>query len=388
MINYGRQFIDNQDIKAVTKVLKSSWLTQGPNIKKFENALKSKFKSKYCTVVSNGTAALHLAGKALGWKKGDIVLTSPITFLASSNCIVYSDATPNFVDICPVSYNIDINKLEKKIKTLNAHKKKVVAIVATDYAGHPCDWKSLKKISLKYKAKLINDNCHAIGAKYNNDKNYAVKYADIVTHSYHPVKNITSGEGGAILTNQKKIYEKIKLLRSHGIVKDSKRMKFNHGPWYYEMHELGFNYRITDIQCALGISQLKKINKFIKRRKKIAKIYDQLFSNYIIFSTPKIRENSSHAYHLYPLQIDFDEIKISRKKLFNIMKRKKINLQVHYVPIHLHPYYKKKYNFKVGDFPIAEKFYKNEVSLPIYYNLKDTQIYKVAKLIKKYCLNR
>tara|TARA_B100000686_G_C16731559_1_gene940979 strand:+ start:483 stop:1646 length:1164 start_codon:yes stop_codon:yes gene_type:complete len=387
MISYGRQYIDNSDVKAVSKVLKSDWLTQGPQIAKFEEALKKKFSAKYCSVVSNGTAALHLAGKALGWKKGDIVLTTPITFLATSNCILYSRATPNFVDICPISYNIDVNKLEKKIKNLNVHSKKVVAIIATDYAGHPCDWKSLKEISLKYKVKLINDNCHAIGAKYNNDKNYAVKYADIVTHSYHPVKNITSGEGGAILTNQKKIYEKIRLLRSHGITKDPKQMKVNHGPWYYEMQELGYNYRITDIQCALGINQLKKIDKFIKRRREIAKIYNGFFSKYIAFSIPTIRENSSHAYHLYPLQIDFDEIKISKKQLFNSMKSKNINLQVHYVPVHLHPYYKKMYNFKVGDFPVAEKFYKNEVSLPIYFSLKDKQIFNIINLIKKFCNN-
>ena len=342
------------------------------------------FNSKYCSVVSNGTAALHLAGKALGWKKGDVVLTSPITFLASSNCIIYSGAIPDFVDICPSSYNIDVDKLEQKIKKLNGRSKKVVAVVATDYAGNPCNWKLLKEISLKYGIKLINDNCHAIGAKYNNDKNYAVKYADIVTHSYHPVKNITSGEGGAIITNQKKINEKIKLFRSHGIIRNKKINK-KHGIWYYEMQELGYNYRITDIQCALGLSQLRKIDKFVKRRKEIANIYDRFFSDYIIFSTPTTQRNSSHAYHLYPLQIDFDKIKISKKKLFNIMKNKNINLQVHYVPVHLHPYYKKNYNFKSGDFPVAEKFYSKEVSLPIYFSLKNNQVFDIAKLLRKLC---
>jgi len=384
MINYGKHYIDNSDIKAVIQVLKSDWLTQGPQIKKFEESLKKNFNSKYSSVVTNGTAALHLAGKALGWKKGDIVLTSPITFLASSNCIIYSGAIPDFVDICPTSYNIDVDKLEQKIKKLNFRSKKVVAVVATDYAGQPCDWKSLKEISLKYGIKLINDNCHAIGAKYNNDKNYAVKYADIVTHSYHPVKNITSGEGGAILTNQEKIDKKIKLFRSHGITKN-KKMNNKQGIWYYEMQELGYNYRITDIQCALGISQLKKIDKFVKRRKEIANIYNRFFSDYIIFSTPVAQKNSSHAYHLYPLQIDFNKIKISKKKLFNIMRNKNINLQVHYVPVHLHPYYKKNYNFKSGDFPVAEKFYGKEVSLPIYFSLKDNQVLDIAKLLKKLC---
>ena len=385
MINYGKQYIDNNDIQAVIKILKSNWLTQGPQVENFERALKLKFGGKYCAVVSNGTAALHLAGLALGWKKTDIILTTPISFLASSNSILYSNARPDFVDIDNVTYNIDINKLEKKIRQLNFKSKKVKAVIATDFAGNPCDWKSLKEIATKYRIKLINDNCHAIGATYNNDQKYAVKYADIVTHSYHPVKNITTGEGGAIFTNDKKIFDKIKVLRSHGVVREQKKFLLNHGPWYHEMHELGYNYRITDFQCALGISQLKKIRKFIKRKRDIAKIYNKSFSDDVNFLIPTTTRNCGHAYHLYPLLIRFNKIGIKKKDFFKKMKDKNINLQVHYIPIHLQPYYKKKYNFKLGDFPVSEEFYKREVSLPIYFSLKDNQILNIVKTIKKLC---
>tara|TARA_B110000014_G_C20069792_1_gene557811 strand:- start:155 stop:1297 length:1143 start_codon:yes stop_codon:yes gene_type:complete len=380
VINYGKQFIDTADINAVVKVLKSSWLTQGPEVKKFEKKLNTFFGSKYSCVVSNGTAALHLTGLALGWKKGDIVLTSALTFLASANCILYSGAKPELIDINVSNYNIDIDKLEKKLKKIS---KKVVAIVATDYAGHPCNWIKLKKIAEKYKIKLINDNCHALGAKINKNKKYAIKYADIVTQSYHPVKHVTTGEGGAILSNDKKLIEKVKILRSHGVIK---KKRFD--PWYYEMQKLGYNYRLSDLQCALGISQLNKISKFIKRRREIAEIYNKAFSNDLRFKIPSIEKNYTHSYHLYPLQIKFKNLKITKKFLFKKMLKEKINLQVHYIPLHIQPYYKKNFNLKIGDFPSAEIFYKQEVSLPIYYSLKNNEINKVIKCIKKYCIKK
>ncbi len=384
MINYGKQYIDKKDIAIVSKILKGEKITQGLSIEKFEQALKNKFGSNYCTVVSNGTAALHLAGLALGWKPGDIILTSPLSFVASSNSIIYSGAIPDFVDIDKITYTIDVDKLEKKIKSQKKEGKKVAAVVATDYAGHPCDWAALKFISKKYNVKLINDNCHALGASYKNDIKYAAKYADIVTHSYHPVKHITTGEGGAVLTNDKTINSKIQLLRSHGITKNFKNMKKKDGPWYYEMHNLGYNYRITDFQCALGISQLKKLNKFLTKRKKIAKIYDSNLSDNNFFTTPKVKKEFKHAYHLYPLQINFDT-KQQKKKLFEEFYKKNINLQVHYIPIHLQPYYKKRYGFREGDYPIAEKFYLREVSLPIFFSLKNKNIYNIINNLKKFC---
>ena len=379
MINYGRQYIDSDDVKAVLRVLKSDWLTQGPQIQKFENSLKAYFNSNYCTVLSSGTAALHLAVLTLGWNKEDIIITTPISFLATSNCILYCGVTPSFVDIESKYFTIDVEKLEQKIKLFKKREKKIVGIIATDYAGHPCDWKSLRKIADRYGLKLINDNCHALGAQIDNDKGYAIKYADLVTHSYHPVKNITTGEGGSILTNNKYLDKKIKSLRSHGVDQNTKNL------WFYEMKDLGFNYRISDIQCALGITQLKKINKFLKRRNEVAKMYNKVFSNDMRFKIPGMKKNYTHAYHLYPLQINFDILKISKKILFKKMREKKINLQVHYIPTHIQPYYKKNFNFKIGDFPIAEKFYNREVSLPIYFSLKDKEIKTVIKYLKKFC---
>ena len=382
-INYGKQSIDQRDIDSVLEVLKGDYITQGPKVEEFEISLRKKFGSQFCRVVSSGTAALHLTGLALGWKAEDIIITSPITFLSTVNSITYTGATPDFVDIDSQSYTIDPNKLRKKIQTYQNKGKKVKAVIGVDYAGHPCDWKSLKDIADEFELKLINDNCHALGAKYGGDDSYAIKFADIVTHSYHPVKHITTGEGGAVLTNDKKIDEKISILRSHGMTKDIEKMSKNDGPWYYELHEMGFNYRITDFQCALGISQLHKLDSFFKKRGKIAKKYNEIFGSEKRFKVPNVSKNVEHAYHLYPLQIEFSKNNLKKNKFFKIMKEKGINLQVHYIPVHLQPYYKKNFGFKDNDFPISEKFYQNVFSVPIYPGLKDKEIEHIASEIKK-----
>ncbi len=267
--SYGKQTIEEDDINAVVNVLKGDWLTQGPSVKEFEDSLSNKFKAKYVSVVANGTGGLHLIGLALGWKQGDIVLTTPITFLASANCILYSNATPDFVDIDSQTYALDISKLEEKIKLYEKKGKKIKSVVAVDFAGLPCDWKKLRKLADLYGFQLVNDNCHALGAEYQGDIGYAAKYADIVNMSFHPVKHITTGEGGAVLTNNKELDETVKILRTHGMTKDEKFLTKNDGPWYYEMHQLGFNYRITDFQCALGTSQLRKLDRFVAKRNKI-----------------------------------------------------------------------------------------------------------------------
>ena len=382
MIFYGRQYIDKFDEKAVISALKSSKITQGPKVEQFEKLLSRNFGSKYCCAVSNGTSGLHLAGLALGWKKNDIILCSPISFLAASNAAIYCNSRPDFVDINKDNFNIDLEKLEKKILHYKKKGKKIKTIVATDFGGNPCNWKRLSIIGKKYKIKLINDNCHALGAKYKGKKSYAAFYADIVVHSYHAVKNITTGEGGAVLTNNKDINDKVRILRSHGVVKN----KTNSEPWNYEMRFLGYNYRISDIQCSLGISQLKKLNNFVKKRNAIAKIYKEAFSGEKLFKTQEIRRDDYNGYHLFPLLIDFKNSRKKKLGLFKYLKKKHIHLQVHYTPIHLQPFYVKKFGYKKGDFPIAENFFKNEISLPIYYNLELSKVKKITSMIKNYIL--
>jgi len=381
MISYGKQSIHQSDIDAVIKVLKGNWLTQGPAVETFEDDLQKYFGAKHVCAVSNGTAALHLAALTLGWQPNDIVITSPLTFLATANCIVYARATPDFVDIDPISYTIDPNKVEKKVKHYRSVGKNVKAILGIDFAGHPCDWKALREIANKYDLQLVNDNCHALGATYLNDKQYAVKYADLVIQSYHPVKHLTTGEGGAILTNNSDLDEKVRRLRTHGITKDPNLMEGNDGPWYYEMHEVGFNYRITDFQCALGSSQLKKLDNFVEKRREIAKQYNNIFSNIEFIKTPKVQNTVEHSYHLYPLQIDFKKLPLTKVEFFEKMKNTGIHLQVHYIPIHMQPFYRKNFGFNFGDFPIAENFYQNEVSLPIYPDLNIDNINKVVTSI-------
>ena len=387
-LSYGKQTIAQDDIDAIVEVLSSDWLTQGPKIGEFENSLKKKFNVKYSSVVSSGTAALHLAGLALGWKSNDVIITTPLTFIASANSIVYCGAKPDFVDIDTKTYTIDPNQLEKKIKSYKLKGKKVKAIIAVDYAGHPCDWESLRAIRDKYEIQIVNDNCHAMGAKYKKSFDYAGKYADVVTQSYHPVKNFTTGEGGAVLTNDKNLNKKIEVLRSHGITRNTNLIKKRgEGTWYYEINELGYNYRITDFQCALGISQLKKLSKFVKIRRQIAKNYNKAFELDERFIVPAASKDVDHAYHLYPLQAKFVESKISKKDFFALMKTKGINLMVHYIPVHLQPYYQKRFGFKYGDFPDSEQLYENVFSIPIYPKLRKSDINFVISEITK-CFDR
>ena len=365
MLNYGSQNIDQADIDAVVRVLKSSWLTQGDTVSTFERSLSKSLACKHACVVSNGTAALHLTALALGWESGDIVLTSPITFVASANAILYTGATPDFVDINLSDNTIDVDKLEDKITEHIRNGKKVKAIVAVDYAGHPCDWKALRSIANKYDLDLVNDSCHALGATYDGLINYGSLYADAVIYSFHPVKHITCGEGGAVVTNIGDLRDTIAQLRNHGIIKSDRQDTLD-PPWYYEATSLGFNYRLTDIQSALGISQLSKLEEFLAKRRNIAQAYDKLFADDSRFLIPRRRTNIEHSYHLYSLQFDFSVGQCTRSQLFHEMEKKGIMLQVHYIPVYWHPIYVQKFGYPRGYCQNAEKFYSREFSLPIH----------------------
>lgn len=374
-INYSRQSIDTSDIISVVDALKSEALTQGKEVTNFENNLKTFFDAKYVQVVSSGTAALHLTGLALGWKKNDIVITTPLTFVATANSIIYNNATPIFVDIEFDNYQLNLNYLEAKLKK---YKKKVKAVIAIDYAGNPCDWKNLRYLANKYSFYLINDNCHSLGSKYENNPYYAAKYSDVVTQSFHPLKNITTGEGGAVITNNPVINNKIKILRNHGL--KSKNFK---NYWDKSLNEIGYNYRLTDFQSALGSSQLKKVKKNIEKKIIIAKRYNNFFRNKDIIKIPPVRKNCYHSYHLYPILINFKKLKITKIEFMNYFLKHNFRLQVHYKPIHMYEVYRKKFRLKNNDFPNSVEFYNKEVSIPIFPDFKSNIQDKFFDLLEK-----
>ena len=383
MINYGKHHVDFKDLDSIKKVFNSDYLTTGPFVDSFEESLKKFFKANHVLAVSNGSVALHLAGKSLGWNRKTHVITTPITFVSTINSIILNNANPVLADIDKNSFTIDPNLVEHEIKKIRKKSGRKISVIAVDYAGHPCDWRGLKYLSQKYNLTLVNDNCHALGASYLKLSGYAAKFADIVTQSFHPVKNITTGEGGAVITKDYNLFKKIQTYRSHCIIKNNKTK--NEGRWRYDVTDLGFNYRINDIECALGLSQLKKVKRFLKRRREIANFYNKSLSDLEGCKVPKIAQNLGikHAYHLYPLQINFKSLKISKKKFFNFFYKNNINLQVHYVPVYKFSCFKKYKFFKSKNFPIAENFYNNEVSLPIYYNLKNYDVSKIIRLLKK-----
>ena len=377
MINYGKQSVGKEEILILKKVLKSQNLTQGPYVEIFEKKLCNFFGSKFCVAFSSGTSALYSLGKALGWGKKDFIITTPISFLATSNCIEFCNANTEFVDINNNNPTINVNEIKKKFFELKKKRKKVTAIIGVDYSGIPCDWKELKNFSKKHNITLINDNCHAMGTKYFGDMKYAIKYADYVVQSFHPVKTITTGEGGAVLTNNKKINRSLKLLRNHSIIKSKTKS------WDYNIKEIGFNFRITDLQCALGIAQIKKIHQFLKSRRKISKLYNKLLSNNQNFILPRVDKNFSSAYHLFPIQIK--KLKYMHKqKMFNFFKKHGFQLQVHYKPIFLQEYYKKKYKINSKLYINSINFYKSVISVPMYPDLNEKNIRKFSKLLIEY----
>ena len=383
-IPYGRQSIDRSDISAVLKALGSDWITQGPRVSEFEGALRRYCRAKYAVAVSSGTAALHIACLAAGIKKDDEVITSPITFAASANSVLYCGGTPVFADIQPDTANIDPEEIKKGIG------KKTRAIIPVHYAGYPCDMKEIKAIADKHGLIIIEDAAHALGAWYKRSRIGDCRYSDMAVFSFHPVKTITTGEGGAVLTNNAALYKKLMDLRSHGIVKEPERFtgkgSSDRGSWYYEMQQLGFNYRITDFQCALGISQLSKIDKFINRRRKIAGIYDRILSGIGEIEIPPYGNDSRSAYHLYYIRLIHKKIRSKKEQLFHSLKRNGIGVQVHYIPVYLHPYYRE-LGYKKGRCPKAELFYRETMSIPIHPSMSNGDVIHVGDVIRRAIIN-
>ena len=373
-ISYGRQWIFEEDIEEVVKVLKSDWLTQGPDIEEFEKAVANYVNAKYAVAFNSGTAALHGAYFAAGLKEGDELITSPITFVSTSNAAAFLGATPVFVDIDMKTYCIDPQKIEEKITS------KTKAIAPISLAGYPVDISKIKEIAKKHNLVVVEDAAHALGAIRNGKM--VGEEADITVFSFHPVKPITTGEGGMAVTNNKEFYEKLKIFRTHGITKDEKYLTKNDGPWYYEQHYLGFNYRLNDFQSALGLSQLKKIEKFVERRNKIAATYDKAFKDNPLLTIPPRRneDNWRHAYHIYPLLLDSS---VDRKEVFMKLREKGIYCQVHYIPVHTQPYYREKFGYKFGDYPVAEEYYRREITIPLYPKMEDEDVDYVIKSIRE-----
>jgi len=378
MLQYGKQTIDESDKQAVLDVLdENKYLTTGPKVTEFEDKVKEYCGAKYACAVNSGTAALHLAVDALNLKSTDEVIVTCLSFVASSNAIVYCGVKPVFCDIEEDTMNIDPNKIESLI---NENTK---AIIAVDFAGQPFDFHKIKPIAKKYNLTLIQDAAHSIGCQINSCKNKPKvgSYADMTTFSFHPVKNITTCEGGMVVTNNEKLYERMKVFRTHGISKDYKDRE-NSASHYYEMVELGYNYRIPDLLCALGINQLKKLDNFISKRQKIAKIYDQHFKEISNLMTPLLQKCES-AYHIYVIKLKLDNLKTDRDTIFKALKAEGIGVNVHYMPIHLHPFYKKNFGTYEGMMPVAEIVYKQIITLPIYPELEDQDIKDVIDGVKK-----
>jgi UDP-4-amino-4,6-dideoxy-N-acetyl-beta-L-altrosamine transaminase len=381
MIPYGRQSINSEDIKAVSDTLGSDWLTTGPKVKEFEAAFAEKVGSKYAVAASSGTAALHLACLAVGLKKGDKLITTPMTFCASANCALYCDAEPVFADIkADGSGLIDAAEIAKKIDA------KTKVIIPVHYAGQPCDMEEIKEVARKNDLAVIEDACHAIGSTYKGSRVGDCKYSDMCVFSFHPVKHITTGEGGMITTNSKEMYEKMCMLRNHGLSRDpadnvGESAVKTDVPWYYVMHDLGFNYRLTDFQCALGLSQLKRIDDFVKKRLVIAGRYDSAFEKDPCVTPLKRLDDRQSSYHLYVVQAGGEE---DREKLFRHLKEKGISCQVHYLPVYLHPYYLS-LGYKEGSCPNAEEFYKRIISIPIFPGLDEPDQDSVIMAIRE-CL--
>ena len=382
MIRYGQQNITQDDIDAVVKTLKSTNLTQGPQGVLFENKLAEYTGAAFAFAANSATAALHLACMALDLGPGDILWTSPNTFVASANCALYCGAAVDFVDIDPDSYNISIEKLREKLVEASKSGCLPKVVVPVHFAGQPCDMKAIRELSLKYKFRVIEDASHAVGASYHNTKIGSCEFSDITVFSFHPVKIITTGEGGMALTNCSKLAEKISLHRSHGITRDESILQCQEvGPWYYEQQSLGYNYRMTDIQASLGISQLDRLEEFIALRHEVARFYNESLRG-LPLTLPVQSTDSISSYHLYVIKLKLEKIKASHREVFDFLRSKEILVNLHYIPVHTQPYYRE-LGFRRGDFPESESYYQRAISIPMHTSLTKDDLLYVVKALKE-----
>ena len=376
-IPYARQWIEDEDIMVVAASMDGDWLTQGPGVKAFEDAVADYCGARYAVAVNSGTAALHLASLVAEVRKGDEVITSPITFVASANCVLYCGGRPVFADICPDTMNIDPDAIKKKITS------KTKAIIPVDFAGHPCDLEVIHRIARKHGLTVVEDAAHALGAKYNRKKIGSCNYSDMTVLSFHAVKHITTGEGGMILTNNKLFYEKLLMLRTHGITREKKKLnKTNDGDWYYEMQFLGYNYRITDFQCALGTKQMERLRNFIERRREIVERYNNAFKEVEGITIPIEKKGIVSSWHIYVIRV-----KERRREIFDALRRSGIGVNVHYIPVYLQPYYQA-LGYKKGLCPNAEDYYRSAITLPLFPRMKDYEVNRVISRVRECVLRK
>ena len=382
-IPYGRQDISQEDIDAVVEVLRSDWITQGLAIERFEEAVAKYCGASYAVAVSSATAALHIACLAAGLGQGDIFWTSPNTFVASANCGLYCGAKVDFVDIDPNTYNLSVSELERKLAWAEKQGCLPKVVIPVHFAGQSCEMEQIAALSQRYGFRIIEDASHAIGGRYQGQPVGCCQFSDITVFSFHPVKIITTGEGGMVLTNQEELYQKLIRLRSHGITRDIKLMQGeSHGPWYYQQLELGFNYRMTDIQAALGASQLQRLDEFVERRRVLAERYNQTLQG-LPLMIPWQYPDTESSWHLYVIRLKLDKISKTHRQVFEELRQAEIGVNLHYIPVHTQPYYQK-LGFKLGDFLQAESYYLEAISIPIYYGLTQEDQDRVVMTLQRF----
>jgi len=374
LLPYGRQSVDESDIQSVVEVLRSDWLTTGPKVGEFEEAFAARVNARHAVSFTSGTAALHASAFAAGLKAGDEAITTPMTFAATANCVLYQGATPVFADVQPDTLNLDPEQVSRRLTA------KTRAILPVDYAGHPADLGPILAIAEQHGLVVIEDASHALGAEYKGSRIGGI--AAMTVFSFHPVKHITTGEGGMVTTNDEKLAETLRRFRNHGISSDA-RQRQTAGQWHYEMVLLGYNYRLPDIVCALGLAQLKKLDANLARRREIAAVYTAAFRELPGVVPPAVRADMNPAWHLYPIRLDLDKLTADRSQVFQALRAENIGVNVHYIPVHLHPYYRDRFGYKGGEFPVAEGAYQRLISLPMFHAMNDRDVDDVITAVRK-----